>query len=157
MMTTIAKIISGGQTGVDRAALDVAIQLGIPHGGWCPRGRRSEDGCIPLCYDLTETTTDDYRERTRLNIQDAHGTLILTVGRATGGTLLTLRECMRSKKAYAIVDLAGEDARTGGVQMAREWLTVLMRDCTLNVAGPRESKHPGVYEMARTFLLEVLG
>ena len=86
MMTTIAKIISGGQTGVDRAALDVAIQLGIPHGGWCPRGRRSEDGCIPLCYDLTETTTDDYRERTRLNIQDAHGTLILTVGRASCGT-----------------------------------------------------------------------
>ena len=152
-MTTIAKIISGGQTGVDRAALDVAIVLGIPHGGWCPRGRRSEDGRVPDCYALTETTTDDYRERTRLNIQDAHGTLILTVGKPSGGTLLTLREC--AVRPHSVIDLARADAFSVGA--VREWLRTAMPGRTLNVAGPRESKCPGVYEKARAFLLEVLG
>ena len=77
------KIISGGQTGVDRAALDVALELGLPCGGWCPRGRRAEDGPIDPRYPLTETPWDGYPQRTEWNVRDADGTLILTPARRT--------------------------------------------------------------------------
>src|SRR6266571_9073801 len=82
----VSKIVSGGQTGVDRAALDVALELGIPCGGWCPRGRRAEDGIIPERYPLIETPTTAYPQRTERNVRDSDGTLVLTVGRADGGT-----------------------------------------------------------------------
>mgnify|MGYP003793290687 CR=1 FL=1 len=85
----IKKIVSGGQTGVDRAALDVAMQLGIPVGGWCPRGRRAEDGRIPDSYPLREASSVNYAKRTELNVRDSDGTLILSGGPLTGGTALT--------------------------------------------------------------------
>lgn len=86
-----AKLLSGGQTGVDRAALDAALALGIPCGGWCPQGRRAEDGQIPARYPLTETGSPGYRERTYLNVRDSDGTLILARGALSGGTTLTRR------------------------------------------------------------------
>ena len=87
----IIKIVSGGQTGVDQAALDVAITNGLDHGGWCPAGRRSEDGVIPLQYRLTETETSDYAIRTRRNVVESDGTLILFQAKISGGTQLTRR------------------------------------------------------------------
>jgi len=86
------KIISGGQTGVDRAALDAALSLNIPCGGWCPKGRKSEDGPIPERYPLQETDSASYPVRTEMNVRDSDGTLILTWGRPTGETALTKTE-----------------------------------------------------------------
>ena len=85
----IERIVSGGQTGVDRAALEVAIEHQIPIGGWCPRGRRSEDGTIPTKFTLQETPTADYSQRTAWNVRDSDGTLLISCGELTGGTALT--------------------------------------------------------------------
>ena len=84
------KIISGGQTGADRAALDVALTLSLPIGGWCPQGRRAEDGVIPDRYPLLETPERNYQARTRRKIEDSDGTLILNLGQLGGGTALTV-------------------------------------------------------------------
>jgi hypothetical protein len=146
------KIISGGQTGVDRAALDVALELGFPCGGWCPKGRRAEDGAIPDSYPLQETSASDYRVRTEKNIEESDGTLVLAWGPPMGGTALTLKLARRHHKPYFVVDLVhGGDAL--GVQ---EWgWTKKIR--ILNVAGPRESEAPGIHARAISFLKEVLG
>ena len=147
----VQRIISGGQTGVDRAALDVALELGIACGGWCPRGRRSEDGAIPDGYPLTETPTDEYPERTEWNVRDADGTLILCRGRPDRGTALTARLARRLKKPLFEVDL---DAPVPA-EAVRPWLDA-QGIATLNVAGPRESSQPGIGEQARAFLRGVL-
>ena len=145
------KIISGGQTGVDRAALDVALELGLPCGGWCPKGRRAEDGEIPARYPLEEASSSDYRVRTELNVQDSDGTLILAWGRLAGGTLLTLKLARRLHKPYFVVDLVqGGDAKN-----VREWGRA-KKVGTLNVAGPREGEAPGIHPRASSFLREVL-
>mgnify|MGYP001312937102 CR=1 FL=1 len=100
----IIKIISGGQTGVDRASLDVAIELGIKYGGYCPKGRQSEDGIIPLKYILSETETDDYLERTLKNVQCSDGTLILHKGEIIAGTRQTEKYCLLEKKRIIVVN-----------------------------------------------------
>ena len=82
----LTRIVSGGQTGVDRAALDVALELSIPCGGWCPKGRKAEDGALPARYPLKETPSEEYAQRTTWNVRDSDGTLILTHGAPTGGT-----------------------------------------------------------------------
>src|SRR5512132_1315628 len=87
----LVRIVSGGQTGVDRAALDAAMAFGLACGGWVPRGRRAEDGAVPPRYPMRETRGYTYAERTRRNVRDSDGTLILTRGRPTGGTALTGR------------------------------------------------------------------
>src|SRR5437660_8982603 len=97
------KLISGGQTGVDRAALDVAIELGLPCGGWCPKGRRAEDGRIPGRYPLKETPSWVYPQRTEWNIRDSDGTLVLTLSRATGGTALTIHLAKSMRKPVLII------------------------------------------------------
>src|SRR5437868_5122145 len=102
----VRKIVSGGQTGVDRAALDVAIALRIPHGGWCPAGRRAEDGAIPKRYRMRETASREYRVRTTRNVEDADATLILCEGPPVGGTALTTRVAAERRKPVLIVDLA---------------------------------------------------
>ena len=137
------KIISGGQTGVDRAALDVALALGLPVGGGCPKGRRAEDGIIPDRYPLTETPEPDYETRTRRNVEDSDGTLILNLGTLDGGTALTARHARQIGKPCLIVALEA------GIEPAafRAWLD-LNQIAVLNVAGPRESKRPGVYAAA---------
>lgn len=147
----ITKIVSGGQTGVDRAALDVAIARGIPHGGWCPRGRRAEDGRIPEAYDLQETDERDYSVRTRRNVEDSDGTLILSGGELTGGTALTRKLAKREGSPVHIVDLR----REAGFTAVEHWL-LDNRIRVLNVAGPRESQQPGICEQTREWLSGLL-
>lgn len=145
------KIISGGQTGVDRAALDVAIAMGIPHGGWCPRGRLAEDGPIPDCYKLRETNSPDYPVRTEQNVLDSEATLILTRGRPTGGTELTLRLARRHGKPHLVVDLSDPPAAS----VVADWLAEQAVE-TLNIAGPRESQCPGIAAAAGEYLKGLL-
>jgi hypothetical protein len=142
-------IVSGGQTGVDRAALDVAIAMGIGHGGWCPAGRLSEDGSVPSRYDLRETDSGDYPVRTEQNVIDSDATLILYEGRLKGGTLLTRRICTRLDKPHLVVRIDHHEPL-----IARRWLAG-QRPQTLNVAGPRESTCPGISHRAMDFLLQV--
>ncbi len=139
----INKIISGGQTGVDRAALDAAINNNIPHGGWCPRGRLAEYGVIDERYKLTETESNDYAQRTEWNVRDTDGTLILNTGRLQGGTAFTAKVAESYKKPCLIVDLD-----EGIVSMIiATWMTQ-NNIKSLNMAGPRESKQQGIYKKA---------
>jgi hypothetical protein len=147
----VQRIVSGGQTGVDRAALDAAIALDIDHGGWCPRGRLAEDGRIAARYRLQETSSSDYWVRTEQNVIDSDGTLILYRGQLSGGTQLTLRMAAKHRKACLLIDLAG-DRDIDGV---RQWL-VSNAVQVLNVAGPRESSVPGITKEAFEFLQTVL-
>jgi Circularly permutated YpsA SLOG family len=144
------RIISGGQTGVDRAALDVAIAMGIGHGGWCPAGRVAEDGSVPSRYELTETDSSEYPVRTEQNVIDSDATLILYEHRLKGGTLLTQKICKRLDKPFLVVRIDRDDpADTQG------WLWKIQPQ-TLNVAGPRESSSPGIFHRSMAFLLKVL-
>jgi hypothetical protein len=143
----LAKIVSGGQTGVDRAALDVALELGIPCGGWCPRGRRAEDGPIDARYPLKETETDIYPVRTRWNVRDSDGTLILTRGQPDRGTALTQDIATRMGKPLLVVDLDGNPDGDEFQGWLEEHGIVV-----LNVAGPRESSQPGIYAEAADLL-----
>ncbi|MDM4014021.1 putative molybdenum carrier protein [Roseiconus lacunae] len=142
------RFVSGGQTGVDRAGLEVAIALGIEHGGWCPRGRLSEDGSIPSRYQLVEMDSPEYPPRTEQNIIDSDATLILYEGRLGGGTLLTRRLAKRHDRPTLCLKL--ETATTEELQ---QWLTQT-RPRSLNVAGPRESNCPGIEKRAFVFLLQ---
>ncbi|MCX7894564.1 MAG: putative molybdenum carrier protein [Thermoanaerobaculum sp.] len=137
------KVISGGQTGVDRAALDVALRLGWPCGGFCPRGRRAEDGPIPATYPLVELGSPSYAHRTRANVEAADATLILSPLPLRGGTLLTLRWCRALRKAHLVVDPWEEQAEEAVVA----WLQQT-HPAVLNVAGPRESQCPGIYRQS---------
>jgi hypothetical protein len=145
------KILSGGQTGVDRAALDVALELGMPCGGWCPKGRRAEDGAIPERYPLVETGSAAYPPRTRRNVRDADATLALTRGAPTGGTALTVRRAQELGKPCYVADLT----RHPDAGAVRAW-TRAESIGVLNVAGPRESEAPGIYAEALAFLRQVL-
>jgi hypothetical protein len=145
------RVVSGGQTGVDRAALDVAIALGIAHGGWCPRGRRAEDGVIPARYTLVEHASAEYAARTEANVIDSNGTLILCRGEMSGGTALTRELAARHGKPLLVVDLA----RDPDADAVRRWLSDNHVD-VLNVAGPRESQRPGIGARVHAFLLAAL-
>lgn len=151
----IHKIISGGQTGVDRAALDVAIHLDIPHGGWCPRGRRAEDGRIPPEYQLQPTDGYHYAERTERNVIDSDGTLVLHRGPIRGGTGLTVRMINRHRKPYYLVDLgrAVDDPQT--IVDVQLWIEERQIQ-VLNVAGPRASSDPEIGTLAERFLYRLL-
>ena len=150
-LSGIRRIVSGGQTGVDRAALDVALRLKIPCGGWCPRGRKSEDGPIPARYPLVETPSAAYRQRTEWNVRDADGTLVLSCGRVRGGTALAVKEARRRDRPLLVLDL-NQDPRPSAV---RAWARA-HRIHVLNVAGPRESSCPGAHARAVRFLRAAL-
>jgi hypothetical protein len=151
MTRTFTKIISGGQTGVDRAALDVALELGLPCGGWCPKGRRAEDGPIDERYPLTETPWDGYPQRTRWNVRDSDGTLVLTLGVVSGGTALTIEYAERMDRPLLVLDLTTEP--DPGV--VRKWAKK-HHVHVLNVAGPREGENAGIAEKTACFLRKVL-
>jgi len=144
------RIISGGQTGVDRGALDAAIEAGIPHGGWCPLGRLAENGRIPDCYRLTETDSPEYPVRTERNVIESDATLILCRGAPSGGTELTQRLAVRHGRRCLVVDLE----RDPSPEMVRRWLAEQAVE-VLNVAGPRESQSRGIEAAARQFLIDV--
>ncbi|MCB0805096.1 MAG: putative molybdenum carrier protein [Bacteroidales bacterium] len=142
-------IISGGQTGVDRAALDFALTNHIAAGGWCPAGRRAGDGVIPPMYPLLETPTSDYRQRTLKNILDSDGTLIIYKHKLDTGTALTLSLCKKIRKPHLVIKLA-DPADSYQLKLSK-WLTD-SAIFVLNVAGPRESSEPGIYDEALAFL-----
>jgi hypothetical protein len=149
--TPLRKIVSGGQTGVDRAALDVAIALGIAHGGWCPAGRLAEDGRIPPHYALRGTASSGYAVRTSWIVRDSDGTLVLATGPPRGGSALTCELARAHGKALLVVDLA-EPPPPAAVHA---WIAAHAIE-TLNVAGPRASTEAGVYERARAYLRTLL-
>lgn len=153
----LKKIVSGGQTGVDRAALDVAVFLDIEHGGWCPLGRRAEDGPIPENYQLTETQARDYAIRTEKNVTDSDGTLILYRQRTTGGTELTRRLAQKWDRPLLCIDLDELESGAQEVLQAnfQDWLNQHAIQ-VLNVAGPRESSCPGISQLAERILVELL-
>jgi hypothetical protein len=161
----LQRVVSGGQTGVDRAALDAALAGKIPIGGWCPRGRRSEDGQIPASYNLKETAARSYAVRTEWNVRDSDGTLVIVQNKVTGGTRLTVDLARRHSKPVHVVYLHGSDAgelfldgnsRQEQLSSVVDWL-VDHRIRVLNVAGPRASSNAEIYSQALDFLSELLG
>ena len=144
------RIVSGGQTGADRGALDFAIQHGYIHGGWAPHGRLAEDGVIPAKYQLTEIAEGGYRQRTRRNVADSDATLIVNLGELDGGTLATQVFAEKSGKPCLVVQ-ADPGISEGMVDSVLAWLR--QHDVKiLNVAGPRESKRPGICRLTSEML-----
>ena len=145
------EIISGGQTGVDRAALDAALLLGSRHGGWCPRGRKDEDGRIPSKYALKETPSEEYTQRTEWNVRDSDGTFVLTRGKVSGGTAFTIQLARQYGKPCLVLRVGS----LGKKRIIRRWLK--SNDIrVLNIAGPRESQKPGIYRQALKILTAAL-
>lgn len=153
-MTSLT-IISGGQTGVDRAALDAARQLKVPIAGWCPKGRLAEDGPISTLYPLLETPTSRYPERTERNILDSDGTLLLTFGRTLGGTGLTKKLARKHQKPELRIDLADPQDRWKAASKILKWMLPL-GITRLNVAGPRASSAPQAYDLAFRIIKRLL-
>jgi len=152
---SLKKIISGGQTGVDRGALDAALAANFPVGGWCPADRRAEDGPIPSRYPLMSLERGGYRARTRQNVMDSNATVILAPGDLTGGTLLTLVFCQQHGKPVLVIDAtktAESDVAAKIAQIVEEHSVGL-----LNVAGPRASGWPHAHEYARRTICALLG
>ena len=140
----LKKIISGGQTGVDRAALDTAMRLGIAHGGWLPKGRLTEEGPLPAHYQLQEMPTEEYPARTEKNVLDSDGTLIISSGSPTGGTDYTRKMALKHGKQLLHIDLSiGQRASDAGSLVA-SWVEMNNIEI-LNVAGPRASNNPAIY------------
>lgn len=148
------KIVSGGQTGVDRAALDAARTAGAPCGGWCPRGRRAEDGTIPPAYPLAEMGSADYRERTHANVALGDATLVVAFGEPSGGTALTIAYCRELGRPCLVLDAARTPV-TEAVTRAAAFVRAHGVG-TLNVAGPRASGEPRAYGYARALVAALL-
>lgn len=150
----IERIVSGGQTGADRAGLDAAIACGIPHGGWCPKGRKAEDGPIPDEYQLTETASGNYLDRTERNVKESDGTVILTMGPLSGGSSRTAEFAREHDKPWLHVKLdAMSIGKVAGTlrRFAKEHgLRVL------NVAGSRGSKEPELHRLALNTIMAML-
>ena len=147
---SLTQIISGGQTGVDRGALDAAIELGIDHGGVCPRGRLAEDGRIPNRYALTELPSRKYWVRTEQNVIDSDATLIMFNGELSGGTAFTHRMCLKNRKPFLIFDLT----KPLEIEEVIDWLheNAISK---LNCAGPRESSNPGIQSVTQGLCKEL--
>jgi hypothetical protein len=151
----IDKIVSGGQTGADRAALDVALELGIPYGGWIPRGRLAEDGRISATYAaLVECDSPDPEVRTRLNVRDSDATLILSTGSLRGGSSYTREVALKLGKPIKHVTLDGPSMEEA-VRKIGSWLSEV-KGRVLNIAGPRHSEDPDIYDGVRTLLPKLL-
>jgi hypothetical protein len=150
----VKKVISGGQTGVDRAALDFASKCGLDCGGWCPKGRLALDGRIADKYPLQETPSASYSQRTKWNVKDSDGTLIISRGVLNGGTALTNRLAKQYDKPCLIMDLDYvEMKRDAALGMLLSWLAEHSIK-TLNIAGPREREKRGIYSETLGFLVE---
>jgi hypothetical protein len=149
----VRRVCSGGQTGVDRAALDAALAVGVPIGGWCPRGGWSEDGAdlLERYPQLRETGSADPAERTAWNVRDSDVALVLTRSDASSpGTDLALRTARELERPFRVVHLDGSRATE------EVWSFLRDVDGVLSVGGPRESQAPGIYAQARALLEGVL-
>ena len=148
------KIVSGGQTGADQGALDAALELDYPCGGWCPKGRKSESGPIPAKYPLQEHSSIDYKVRTEANVIDSDGTLIFYYSEPGGGTALTIKLAQKHGRPYYLFDLDNH-ALNQDPEIIWEW-GLDNNVYVLNVAGPRESKYPGTQVLVKTVMLMLL-
>ena len=155
MKLELVKIVSGGQTGADRAALDWAIAHELPHGGWCPRGRKAEDGTIPSRYRLSETPGAAYLQRTEWNVRDSDGTAVLSLSRTlTGGSSKTVELAQQHGKPW--IHLAREAHAGDAANQLRRFVEEHgIR--VLNVAGPRASTEPGIGAFVLTVLDRAFG
>lgn len=144
------RIVSGGQTGVDRGALDAALAAGLPCGGWCPEGRRAEDGTIPGRYPLRELPGTGYKERTRRNVEDSDGTVILHFGELSGGTALTQDFARRIGRPLLVIDGSRSAPETSLARLNAFLLEHRIE--TLNVAGPRGSQAPEAHAAAHELI-----
>lgn len=151
----VSKIISGGQTGADRAALDYAIGKNIPYGGWLPKGRKTEDGTLDLKYQLQEMPTGNYAARTEQNVIDADGTVIVSHGFLTGGSALTREFAKKHVKPWIHIDLSELSPDTATQRLAA-WIAG-HEIKTLNVAGPKAGKDPAIYDATLQLLKKALG
>ena len=149
-MIPILKIISGGQTGADRAALDAALETGVQCGGWCPHGRKAEDGLIPDRYPLRELPGGDYRDRTLKNVEDTDGTVIFYFDYISGGTALTHRFCRERKKPFLLIDGKNNSVEEAAVRIIE--FERSLPGSTINFAGPRASGNKNIYN----FVFEVI-
>ncbi len=151
------KIISGGQIGVDRGALDGALAKGVPCGGWCPEGRRAEDGEIPARYPLTVLPGAGYRERTRQNVLDSDATVIIYFGQIepASGTELTLNECIEAPRPYLLIDGTAISVETAAQEIYEFSRTNSVH--RLNMAGPRGAGAPQAHEYAQAVVEAFLG
>lgn len=150
----IRKIISGGETGAGRAALDFAIEMGIPHGGWISRGRRTESGRLPEGYHLMETAALDYHQRTELNVVDSDGTLIISHGKLTGDAALCQDLSRKHRRSCLHIDLS-EIHASKAAEIVGLWID-LKKIAVLNVAGPCASEDKEIYDAAKSLLWKVL-
>ena len=147
----VHRIVSGGQTGADRAALDFALHIGIECGGWVPKGRMAEDGLIPARYpNLIETESEDPKMRTELNVRDSDGTLLVTRGTPIGGSAFTLEAAIRLRKPILHVDLKGESLDLASRRLLR-WIQDF-QPAIMNVAGSRASEDREIYDLTRALL-----
>lgn len=149
----IREIISGGQSGADRAALDAAIFLNIPHGGWLPKGRKTEDGPLPRRYALRELHSGRYRERTEKNVITADVTLIFSFGPLSGGSALTEALAIRHDRPYLHIDFEHFTHYQAAVAV-ETWL-LNQKSTIVNIAGPRASSEPRIYPAVYTVLMTV--
>lgn len=146
-------IISGGQTGADRGGLDAALELGIPHGGTCPRGRKADDGSIPPRYRLRESEAGDGPERIEANVREGDGTLVLTFGRLTGATRQIAEFARKHGKPCLHLDLNIEPT-DDAVRRVRAWIGE-NRIHIINCAGARESESAGLQAAVKDLLIRV--
>jgi hypothetical protein len=147
-MQSIPKIVSGGQTGADRAALDWALKRGLACGGWCPKGRKAEDGVIEAKYPLKESSSGSYLQRTEWNVRDSDGTVVFSLApKLTGGSLKTVEFARKHGKPWIHVSSVDPDP-AGRLQSFLEDNVIV----TLNIAGPRKSKEPGIVEFVYRIL-----
>jgi hypothetical protein len=146
-----AQIISGGQTGADRGGLEAAMELGIGHGGWCPKGRIAEDGVIPKRYKVHPTESPRYDVRTKRNVREADATVLFTVGRPEGGDALTLRDAKYAEKPALHLDLSKVTYGAAAKEL-RKW-AAKQKIVVLNVAGSRESVAPGLQHVVHGILM----
>jgi hypothetical protein len=153
-MFEIRKIISGGQTGADRAALDFAIDNEIPYGGWLPKGRKTEDGTLSEKYHLQEMPTGNYSQRTLQNVLDSDGTVIVSHGFLTGGSALTREFAIQHKKHWIHIDMNELSLNEAAVRLS-SWLTERQIK-VLNVAGPKAGKDPQIYEAVLCLLQKTM-
>lgn len=150
----IQKIISGGQTGADRAALDAAIEIGRSYGGWLPKGRLTEEGPLPESYILQEMESGAYPERTKKNVLEGEGTLIVSHGPLTGGSLLTRKFAEQFHRPHLHIDCKKESHQEA-VARIEQWLRY-NSITVLNVAGPRASGDPAIYAAVKSLVVSLL-
>ncbi len=159
----VMRVISGGQTGADRAGLDAALHCDTPHGGWCPKGRRAEDGVIPARYHLRETTSEHYLARTEQNVMDSDATLVFTFGNPSGGSFSTIAFARTHNKPYLHVDLDTMSNKDAAAKVIN-WLAghprsqeVAIPDpCVLNIAGSRASEASGIHKRVYAIMVDIL-